>query len=230
MIHRVRIAALAAAALLASAAIASAAPHTWTIDRAHSEVGFNVRHFFSKVHGRFEDYSGTITYDEANLPASAVDVTIQDSSINTENDRRDAHLRTQDFFWADKYPTITFKSTKVLPGKDKTHFDVQGNLTIRDVTKPVTLAVEYLGMGPVSLGGHDMGVQGGFTASTTIDRKDYGIVWNKSLDQGGVMLGDDVEIVLNVAAVPPHAAPPTQRSAAGTVPSSGGAPSKTASN
>jgi polyisoprenoid-binding protein YceI len=212
-----RAASFAAFALISSAAVAGATPHTFAIDRAHSEVGFDVRHFFTKAHGRFEDYTADIVFDDANLEASHVNVVIRDSSVNTQNDRRDAHLRTQDFFWADKYPTITFVSTKVAPGADKKHFKVAGNLTIRDVTKPVTLYVEYLGMGPVSLGGHDMGLQAGFNAKTTIDRKDFGIVWNKSLDQGGLMLGDDVDITLTVAAVPPQAAPPTQKASVTTV-------------
>lgn len=228
MTHVARAAAFSAVALLSLAAVASATPHTFAIDRAHSEVGFDVRHFFSKVHGRFEDYTANIVFDDANLAASKVDVTIQDSSIYTANDRRDAHLRTQDFFWADKYPTITFTSTKVLPGADKTHFKVVGDLTIRDVTKPVTLDAEYLGMGPVAMGGHDMGVQAGFNAKTTIDRKEFGIVWNKSLDQGGVMLGDDVDIELSVAAVPPRPAgpPPSQKAMATTAPTDKGVATK----
>lgn len=207
-----RFAPLAALAALAlTAAIAAAEPTSFVLDRAHSEVGFNVRHFFTQVHGRFNDYDAAISYDPKNLAASTVSATIRDSSIFTGVDRRDAHLRTQDFFWADKYPTITFKSTKVLPGKDDKHFQVQGDLTIRDVTKPVTLDTEFLGMGPVSMGGHSIGTQAGFIAKTTINRKDWGIVWNRSLDQGGMMLDDDVELVLNIAATTP---PPTRTAAA----------------
>ena len=196
-----RFAALSALALVLTTGIASAAPKTFTIDRSHSEVGFNVRHFFSKVHGRFENYSGTIVYDEANLVASTVEVTIADTSINTQTERRDNHLRSEDFFWTEKYPTLTFKSTKVVPGKDKTHFNVLGDLTMRGVTKPVTLATEFLGSGEVSVGGSSMGTRAGFIATTTVNRKDYGINWNKVLDNGGAMLGEDVEIVLNIEAV-----------------------------
>ena len=194
------LACLAGLGLLALASAASSDPRALMIDRAHSEVGFNIRHFFNKVHGRFTDYNGTIVYDPKNLALSSVEVTIRDTSINTANDRRDNHLRSQDFFGTEKYPTLTFKSTKVTPGKDSTHIQVAGDLTIRDVTKPVVLDAEYLGMGPVAVGGHSMGIQAGWLATTTINRKDYGIVWNKTLDSGGVMLGDDVEIVLNVAA------------------------------
>jgi len=192
---------LAAALLLATVATSHAAPRTYTFDRSHSEVGFNVRHFFNKTHGRFENYTGSLVFDSTHVANSSVEVTIQDSSIYTANDRRDNHLRTEDFFWVEKYPTITFKSTKVIPGKTKDHFQVQGNLTIRDVTKLVTLEVDYFGMGPLSISGRDLGMQAGFSATTTVNRKDFGIVWNRTLDSGGVMLGDDVEIVLSIAAI-----------------------------
>ena len=197
----IRFAALSALAMVLSASFASAAPKTFTIDRSHSEVGFNIRHFFSKVHGRFENYSGTIVYDDKNLAASTVEVSIADSSINTQTERRDNHLRSDAFFWTEKYPAFSFKSTKVVPGKDKTHFNVLGDLTMRGVTKPVTLAVEFLGSGDISMGGSSMGTRAGFIATTTVNRQDYGISWNKVLDSGGAMLGDDVEIVLNIEAV-----------------------------
>ena len=188
-------------AALASVRPAVSDPLTMQIDRAHSEVGFDVRHFFNKVHGKFTDFSGSIVYDPKNLAASSVEVTIRDTSIFTANDRRDNHLRTQDFFWVEKFPTITFKSTKVVPGKDDKHFQVAGDLTMRGVTKPVTLDVEFLGMGPASIGGNDLGIQAGFLGTVTIpDRKEYGLVWNKTLDQGGTMLSDDVQLTLNVAA------------------------------
>ena len=197
----VRFAVLTAFSVLGLSSLASAAPKTFEFDRSHSEVGFNVRHFFSKVHGRFEDYTGTLVFDDKNLPASSVEVTIADSSINTQNQRRDRHLRTEDFFWVEKYATLTFKSTKVVPGKDKNHFNVLGNLTIRGVTKPVTLDTEFLGMAALTSGGNSMGTRAGFQATTTVNRKDFGIIWNKALDNGSVMLGDDVEIVLNVEAI-----------------------------
>ena len=113
----VRFAALSALTLVLTASFASAAPKTFTIDRSHSEVGFNVRHFFSKVHGRFENYTGTLVYDGDNLAASTVEVSIADSSINTQNERRDNHLRSEDFFWTEKHPSLTFKSTKVVERK-----------------------------------------------------------------------------------------------------------------
>ncbi|MGH7742185.1 MAG: YceI family protein [Candidatus Eiseniibacteriota bacterium] len=205
---------LAALALAAIPLVRAAAadPVTLQIDRAHTEVGFDVRHFFNLVHGRFTDFDGTIVYDSKNLAASTVTVTIRDSSINTANDRRDAHLRTQDFFWAEKYPTITFKSTKIVPGKDDKHFQVVGDLTIRGVTKSVTLDTEFLGLASAASGGMDFGTQAGFVGKLTIpDRKEYGLVWNKALDQGGMMLGDDVAITLNVAAFSPSSGGPPKK-------------------
>jgi polyisoprenoid-binding protein YceI len=185
--------------LFAATSVSLAQPRTFNIDRAHSEVGFDVRHFFNRVHGRFNDYSGSIVYDPRNLAASSVAVTIRDSSVYTANDRRDQHLRTRDFFWVEKFPLITFKSTKVIPGKDETHIQVAGDLTIRGITKPVVLDVEFLGMGPIGIGGNSLGLQAGWFARTTVNRKDFEIVWNKTLDQGGTMLQDDVDIVLNIA-------------------------------
>lgn len=208
---------LAALALVALGygAAASAEPLNLKIDRAHSEVGFDVRHFFNKVHGKFTDFSGTVMYDPKNLAASTVEVTIRDTSVFTANDRRDNHLRTDAFFYVEKFPTITFKSTSVVPGKDANHFQIVGDLTIRDVTKSVTLETEFLGMGPFSIGGNSLGIQAGFLGKTTIpDRKEYGVSWNKALDQGGMMLSDDVDITLNIAAFgedPNAKAPPAKK-------------------
>ncbi len=193
---------LASLAVFALAPAALAAPTTLAIDRGHSEVGFNIRHFFTKVHGRFTDFDGTVVYDPQSLTTSSVEVTIRDSSINTANDRRDPELRGQEFFWVEKYPVITFKSAKVTPGADAQHFQVVGDLTMRGISKPVTLNVEFLGMGTITQGPRSS-VQAGFVATTTINRKDWGIVWNQAVDQGGVagvMLSDDVDLVLNVAA------------------------------
>jgi polyisoprenoid-binding protein YceI len=182
-------------------AIAAAEPRLFGFDKSHSEVGFDIRHFFTKVHGRFNDYAGSIAYDPGNLEASTVSVSIADSSIYTANDRRDSDLRSPNFFDVAKNPTITFKSTKVIPGKDASHFQVAGDLNMHGVTKPVTLDVEFLGMGPVAVSGRSMGTQAGFVGKTTIKREDWGITWNRTLDQGGMMLGEDVEITLNIAAV-----------------------------
>lgn len=189
-----------AAAIAVLAAPASAAPEKFNIDKTHSQAGFAVRHFFSKVPGRFNELSGTILFDQKNLAASSVDVTIPVASINTENEKRDGHLKTSDFFDATTYPNITFKSTKVVPGKDN-KFQVEGDLTMRGVTKKVTLDAALIGVGAVGIGGNSIGTRAGFEATTTVNRKDYGINWNKVLDQGGTMLGDDVAITLQVEAV-----------------------------
>jgi polyisoprenoid-binding protein YceI len=186
-------------ALLGLATAASAAPQTYDIDAVHSQVGFSVRHFFSRVPGQFKQFSGVILADEKNPAASSVEVTIQTASIFTDNEKRDAHLRSPDFFAADSFPTITFKSTKVTPaGKDR--YKIAGDLTMRGVTRPVVLDMEFLGKGDVSIGGQSMGVKAGFDATTTLNRQDFGIRWNKTLDQGGVMLGDDVTVDLHVEA------------------------------
>ncbi|HKO22668.1 MAG TPA: YceI family protein [Candidatus Eisenbacteria bacterium] len=181
---------------LAVATAASAAPATWTIDQNHSQVGFSVRHFFSKVPGTFSKFSGSVVYDPQKPENSSVKADIDPSSIDTKNEKRDNHLRSEDFFDVAKFPTLSFVSTKVTSaGKDK--LKVDGNLTMHGVTKPVTLDVTFLGAGPSREGEQ----RSGFEAKTTVNRKDFGILWNKTLDQGGTMLGDDVDIQLNVEGV-----------------------------
>jgi polyisoprenoid-binding protein YceI len=186
-------------ALICIATEASAAPLTFDIDKVHSQVGFSIRHLFSKVQGQFKEYSGTIVMDQKAPAASSVEVTIQAASISTDNEARDTHLKSRDFFAADSFPTLTFKSSKVAPvGKDK--YKVTGNLTMRGVTRSEVLDVEFLGMGQVTIGGQDMGTKAGFDAATALNRKDFGINWNKTLDQGGLMLGEDVAISLHIEA------------------------------
>jgi polyisoprenoid-binding protein YceI len=196
-----------ALALASFVSAASAAPLTFDIDQAHSQVGFSVRHFFSKVPGQFKDFSGTIVMDPNTPAASSVEVTIQAASIFTGNDGRDKHLRSPDFFAADSFPTLTFKSTKVdSAGKDRVR--VAGDLTMHGVTKSVVLDVEFLGMGEVGVGGKSWGTKAGFDATTTIHRKDFGINWNKTLDAGGVMIGENVAISLHIEA---NLKPPAQK-------------------
>jgi polyisoprenoid-binding protein YceI len=195
--HRLSVALTLALLSLASAAFA--APLRFDIDRAHSQVGFSIRHFFSKVPGQFKEFGGTIVMDPEAPGASSVEVTIQAASISTDNEKRDAHLRSPDFFAADSFPMLTFKSTKVTPaGKDRVQ--VTGDLTMRGVTKSVVLDVEFLGMGEVGLGGKSLGTKAGFDATTSVNRRDFGINWNKALDAGGVMLGEDVAISLHIEA------------------------------
>jgi len=188
-----------AMAIATAATIAVAAPVTWKIDRNHTEVGFEVRHFFSRVHGRFHEVEGTIVFDEANPDAIQVDATVQVASVDTGNQKRDTHLQGPDFFEVEKNPTLKFKSTKVTSaGKGK--YKVAGDLTMRGVTKPVVFDGEFLGSAPISVKGQSRGSKAGFAASATVNRKDFGINWNQALDGGGFVLDDNVTIVLNVEA------------------------------
>ena len=192
--------ALTGLAGIAITAGAVAGTTTYQLDKPHTEVAFKVRHIFTKVPGRFTDFSGDIHFDEKNLENSSVAVTIQAASIFTDNERRDKHLKSADFFEVEKFPTLTFKSTKVTKG-DGEGFQIEGDLTIHGVTKTVVLDAEFLGQGAIAVGGNAMGNRAGFEASTRINRKDFGILWNRTLDQGGLMVGDDVDIILNVEAV-----------------------------
>jgi polyisoprenoid-binding protein YceI len=185
-----------AAALFAAApafTLPAAAADTYGIDKAHSEVLFTVKHLVSQVTGRFQDFDGKIVIDRAKPEASTAEFTIQATSVNTAQAKRDEHLRTPDFFDVAKFPEITFKSSKVT-SKAKDVFDVAGDLTIHGITKPVVLAVSFLGDIKDPMGNE----KAGFTATTTINRKDFGVLWNKALDQGGFVLGDDVKITINL--------------------------------
>ena len=201
-------AALFAAALLLAALTAPAAhaADTYAVDPSHSNIGFSIRHFFSKIPGHFKQYEGTIVYDTQDLSKSSVNVSIDTASIDTGVDKRDEDLRSPNFFDAAKYPKITFVSTKVTAagtGKAK----IEGTLTIRGVSKPVTLDVDLLGAGPDAWGGF----RAGFEARTKINRQDYGVSWNKVVEGGGSVLSDEVEIILNVEGVkqaPKPAEPP----------------------
>ncbi|HWE60456.1 MAG TPA: YceI family protein [Chloroflexota bacterium] len=169
---------------------------TWVIDPAHSLVEFSVRHMmFTTVKGRFGKIEGTIVEDNADPSRSSVNVTIEAESIDTRDDRRDTHLRSADFLHIDEHSTITFKSTRVEP-KGNEHFLVHGDLTIRGATRPVTLDVTRNGTGTNPFG---MTVAG-FTAETKINRKDFGLVWNMGLETGGVLVGDEVKILIEVQA------------------------------
>jgi polyisoprenoid-binding protein YceI len=185
-----------AAALFAAApafSLSAAAADTYGIDKAHSEVTFTVKHLVSQVTGRFQDFDGKIVLDHTKPEASTAELTIKATSVNTDQPRRDEHLRTPDFFDVAKFPEITFKSTKVA-AKTKDTYDVTGDLTIHGITKPVVLAVSYLGEIKDPMGNE----KAGFSAATTINRKDFGVLWNKALDQGGYVLGDDVKITINL--------------------------------
>ncbi|MGD8439759.1 MAG: YceI family protein [Holophagae bacterium] len=179
--------------ILASTGVAGAA--TYTIDPVHSDVSFKIRHLITKVPGEFSSFEGTIVTDFDNLERSSVNFTIDAASIDTGNDDRDTHLRSQDFFHVEAHPTITFRSTKIERSGEAT-FDVTGILTMRGVSKAVTLPVTYLGEMTDPWGN----TKAGFAIETTLDRTDYDIQWNKALEAGGVVLGDDVEITINLQA------------------------------
>jgi polyisoprenoid-binding protein YceI len=186
---------LFAAAVLTTLAALPLRADTFAVDPNHSEVSFQIRHLVSQVRGRFNDFSGTVQLDPKNLAASSVEFHIKAASIDTHVADRDKHLRSADFFDVEKYPEISFKSESIQPaGKDK--YNVTGTLTMHGVSKKVTLPVTYGGQ--VKLGGS---TRAGFQTETTLDRKDYGIIWNKALDAGGAMLGDDVSISINLEAV-----------------------------
>jgi len=180
---------VATAAFLAG----SVQAETFKIDRGHSHVGFTIRHIFAQVSGRFTDFSGTVDYDSQYVEKLAVDVVVQGKSINTDNEGRDRDLRSPNFFNADSFPTLKFKSTKAY--KSNAGVFLEGKLTIKDSTKDITIPVEILGMG--GSGDH---MVAGFHSTFKINRKDYGIVWNRKLDMGGMLLGDDVTISVDIEA------------------------------
>jgi polyisoprenoid-binding protein YceI len=183
----------AAALLLAQTAFAS----TWDIDASHSGVGFSVRHMMvSNTHGKFTKFTGTVALDDKDVTKSTVQVDIDIASIDTGDAKRDEHLRSEEFFDAKKFPKMTFKSTKVVKSGDK--LLVTGDLTLKNVTKPVVLTVEPLTAEVKDPWG---GVRRGTTATTKINRKDFGLTWNKALEAGGVAVGEEISIQLELELV-----------------------------
>ncbi len=187
------------AVLVATSSIALAAPQKYTYDPAHTRVTFSVRHIFSKVPGRFKDFTGHILLDQENLTASSAELVIQTASIDTDNEKRDNHLRSADFFDAATNPTITFKSAKIEAAGEK-KFKLSGDLSMNGITKPVTLDVTFLGSTPFGIGGRSMGAKAGFEVTGVLNRKDWDIVWNRTLDQGSTLLGDEVYLDIQVEA------------------------------
>src|SRR5207249_6907701 len=171
---------------------------TFTFDKGHTLVGFRIRHFVSKVEGRFRDFDGTIGIDRQNPSNSKVELTIQAASIDTANEGRDKDLRSENFFDVAKYPTIIFKSTKIV-AKGSDSYEVTGDFTMHGVTKSVTVPVKHGGFLKVR-GRAGMGEKTGFEINFPLNRKDYGIVWNRPLETGGFMLSDEVEINIQVEA------------------------------
>jgi polyisoprenoid-binding protein YceI len=186
--------------LLAGAVLLLAVPavqaSVYKIDTAHSEVGFAVRHMMiSTVRGSFGEFAGTFTYAKAKPAAWSAEVTIQTASIDTREQKRDQHLRSADFFDVENHPTMTFKSTKVEAGEKS--FKLHGELTLLGVTKPVVLDVEPTGEITDPRGNR----RAGFSARGKISRKDWGMTWSQALDAGGVVVGDEVRIELEVQGI-----------------------------
>ncbi|MEO8053566.1 MAG: YceI family protein [Acidobacteriota bacterium] len=202
---RPRVLAPLALALVFTAPPVRAEKETFVLDKNHTEIGFKVRHFVSKVSGRFARFDGTIVLDRARPEESSVDLKIDSTSIDTGVPNRDKHLNSADFFDTAKFPEISFKSTKIA-AKGKDTYEITGDLTMRGVTKSVTLTVTANGFANDGRGGQKTG----FDVSGRLNRKDFGVSWNAVVDQNA-MLSDEVDLVISVEAnkpAPKPAAPP----------------------
>ena len=181
---------------MTTATATAVANHTYKIDKAHSEAAFQVRHLLTKVRGQFADFEGAIEFDPDAPEAGSARFTIQAASINTNEPTRDAHLRSADFFAADEFPTLSFVSREVRR-RNAAEFDVIGDLTIRGITRPVTLEATYLGAAKDPWGNDKLA----FEAETTLNRKDFGLLWNAALETGGFLVGDEVRVQLSIQAL-----------------------------
>ena len=169
----------------------------WDFDLSHSSVNFHVRHLMvSKVHGRFTSWNGTLELDEEDLTKSKLTVTIDAASVDTKEQKRDDHLRSPDFFEVEKYPHLTFVSKEIKRASNDRYL-VAGDLTIRGITKAVTLEVEGGDVVKDPWGG----TRTGFSAKTSVNRKDFGLTWNLALEAGGFVVGDKIEITLEIEAI-----------------------------
>ena len=180
---------------MSTATATATALRTFAIDKTHSEAAFQVRHLITKVRGRFTDFAGAIEFDADQPVQSKVSFVIQAASIDTNSPDRDAHLRSDDFFAVEKFPTVTFESTAITAagGSD---YQVAGNLTMRGVTKGIVIPVTFLGTAVDPWGNEKVAFEG----EVTINRKDYGLNWNAALEAGGFLVGDDVKISLTIQA------------------------------
>jgi polyisoprenoid-binding protein YceI len=179
--------------LVLSFAISASGADKFALDQAHSSIGFSVKHLvISKTKGSFHDAVATVMYDEKDMTKSTVDVTIKIASIDTDNEKRDEHLKSPDFFDVEKFPEMTFKSKSIKKSKDG--FVAVGDLTIRDVTKEIELPFQILGIVDDPWGNTKMGAEAGIT----IDRRDYGLTWSKVVETGALVVGNDVDIELSL--------------------------------
>jgi polyisoprenoid-binding protein YceI len=180
--------------LLAVSALSAKAQTTWKLDPAHSKVSFNISHMvISDVTGRFTDFDVKLVHTKDDLTDGMLNATIKVKSINTDNEDRDKHLRSADFFDAEKYPEITFVS-KSFEKTGKNTYKIAGDLTMHGTTKPVVLETKFNGTVNDPWGN----TKAGFKATTTVNRKEFGIVYNKTLEAGGLLIGEDVEVTINV--------------------------------
>lgn len=192
MVHdRILVSALFSAALLLAGAAQGA---EYKVDPSHSNIGFTIRHIVSNVSGEFREAEGAFSFDPAKPETAKLSAKVKVASVNTNNEKRDGHLKSEEFFDAAKHPEMTFVAKKL--SKAGGAYKLAGDLTIRGVTKPVTFDVDFLGEATDPWGME----RAGFTAKTKINRKDFGVNWNKALDKGGFVLGDDVTISLNIEA------------------------------
>lgn len=170
---------------------------TWTIDSSHSAVNFSVRHLvIAKVRGRFAKFEGHVAFDDATGKPTRVVASIDAASVDTRDDKRDAHLRSADFFDVEKHPKLTFESTS-LEARGKDHFVLRGNLSLHGVTKEIALDVTEEGRAKDPWGGE----RAAFSAKGSLDRKEYGLTWNQALEAGGVLVGEKIDIEIEVEAV-----------------------------
>jgi polyisoprenoid-binding protein YceI len=201
---------VSAVVFAAIVAVAPAAAEVWQIDGSHSSAQFSVTHLMiSTVRGEFGSMSGTVEYDGTSVASIKVDATIDATTINTRDDKRDGHLKSPDFFDVAKYPTLTFKSKKVVAGTGGA-FQLVGDLTMHGVTKEVTLDVTAPSQVVKGMRGESRVAA---SATAKINRQDFGVKWNANLDGGGVVVSDTVKITLDIEATLPPAAPPAAPSA-----------------
>lgn len=187
--------AIAATAALFVTSYAHAA--TYEIDPAHSHVSFKVRHLgISNVSGEFLKFQGSFNFDEKDMKSSSVEASIDVPSIDTNIAKRDTHLKSCDFFCTDQFPTMTFKSKKVEPGSGK-EFKIVGDLTLHGVTKEVVLDAEHTG----SMSDPKLGERAAFSATTALNRKDFGLKWNNLTETGGIVVGDEVKVTLEIEGI-----------------------------
>jgi polyisoprenoid-binding protein YceI len=197
---RIRTALVAGLTALGMSALLLATParaevHTYQIDPDHTDVGFTVRHMFTNLHGRFDSFSGAFDLDPTNGAITAAKGVVETKSVDTRNEKRDGHLQSPDFFDAQKFPTLTFTGKVFKPVAGGT--EITGDLTMRGVTKTVTFTTKFLGAAKDPFGN----TRASISATTRVNRKDFGIDFNKVLDNGGLLIGDDVDIDLEVEGI-----------------------------